>query len=179
MQAMPQAQEWRSALPAQHSAISSLFWLTTQKKHYTTPNTVVFTVSSCTRHKANVMAMFAKKQSKSGFGCAGTSIDSGGGPWGWAVIATHGHPQIPIPASCPRVSGSPLTGTDSVRTRLVSLIHNSQFRCTKQNGTKPPAKSRSSSRRCRYKSPCFLRCVVGSVSAVIGSHGYGGYGWQC
>ena len=30
----------------------------------------------------------------------------------------------------PCVSGSPQIGTDLVRTRLVSLIHNSQFRCT-------------------------------------------------
>ena len=63
---------------------------------------------------------------------------------GWQ-LAIHEHPQIPIPLCCPLVSGSPQTGTDSVRTRLVSLIHNSQFRCTEQNRTEPPAKSRSSS----------------------------------
>ena len=34
MQAITQA--WRSALPAQHSAVSSLFWLTTQKNDSTT-----------------------------------------------------------------------------------------------------------------------------------------------
>ena len=32
-------------------------------------------------------------------------------------------------------SGSPQTRTDSVRTRLVSLIHNSQFRCTERDQT--------------------------------------------
>ena len=61
------------------------------------------------------------------------------------------------------------TRTDSVWTRLVSLIHNSQFRCTEQNGTEPPAKSQSSSRRCRYKYACFLRWGVAVGSAVIGS----------
>ena len=58
--------------------------------------------------------------------------------------------------------------TDMVWTRLVSLIHNSQFR-TRQNGTEPPAKSRSSSRHYRYKSACFLGYVVGVDSAVTGS----------
>ena len=50
-------------------------------------------------------------------------------------LATHEHPQIPIPLCCPRVSGSPQTGTDSVWTRSVSLIHNSQFRCTGRDRT--------------------------------------------
>ena len=37
-----------------------------------------------------------------------------------------------------------------------------------QSGTKPSAKSRSSSDRCRYTSACFLRCVVAMGSALIG-----------
>ena len=105
---------------------------------------------------------------KSGFGRAGES-----GPSTREVGRVDGlaktNPHIPIPLCCPRVSGSPQTRTDSVRTLLVSLIHNSQFRCTEQNGTDPPAKSRSSSRSCRYKSACFLRWGVAVGSAVIGS----------
>ena len=59
--------------------------------------------------------------------------------------------------------------TDLVWTRLVSSIHNSQFRCTKQNGTELPAKFRSSSCCCRYKSTCFLRLGVAVGSTVIGA----------
>ena len=70
----------------------------------------------------------------------------------WAQTPTHEHPQILIPPSCSHVSVSPQTQTDSVRTRLVSLIYNSQFRCTEQNGTEPPAKSRSGS-RCSGTNP--------------------------
>ena len=109
---------------------------------------------------------------KSSFGHAVASIYSGGGAWGWAsslMLAAHKHPQIPIPVCRPCVSGSPQTRTDSVQTRLISLIHNSQFRCTEQNRTEPPPKSQSSSHCCRSKSTCFLRCVVESGSAVIGS----------
>ena len=85
-------------------------------------------------------------------------------------IYIHTHPQIPIPLCCPRVSISPQTRTDSIRTtHFISLIHSSQFRCTEQNRAEPPAKSRSSSCRCRYKSSCFFRYVVGLSSAVIGS----------
>ena len=81
----------------------------------------------------------------------------------WAVcasgkLATHEHPQIPIPLCCPRHSGSPQTRTDSVQTHLVSLIHNSQW-----------SKSWSSSHRCRYKSASFLRYVLDLSFAVIGS----------
>ena len=54
---------------------------------------------------------------------------------GLAASYTREHPQIPNPLSCPRVSGSPQTGTDSVRTHLVSLIHNSQTRCTERDRT--------------------------------------------
>ena len=74
----------------------------------------------------------------------------------WAMLAIHEHPQILIPLCCSRISGSPQTRTDSVRTLLVSLIHNSPFRYTEQNGTEPPSNSRSSLRRCRYKSACFF-----------------------
>ena len=42
-----------------------------------------------------------------------------------------------------------------------SLIISTTVSLNAQNGTELPAKSRSSSRCCRYKSICFLRCVVG------------------
>ena len=44
-------------------------------------------------------------------------------------------PKILIPVCCSCVSGSPQTRTDTVQTHLVSLIHNSQFRCTEQDRT--------------------------------------------
>ena len=49
-------------------------------------------------------------------------------------------------------------------TREVGLVG-----CNEQKGTEPVAKSQSSLRHCRYKSACFLRCVVESGSSVIGS----------
>ena len=51
----------------------------------------------------------------------------------------------------------PQTQTDSVWTHFA------------QNWTEPLAKSWSSSRRCRFKSACFLSYVVEVSSAVIGS----------
>ena len=67
-------------------------------------------------------------------------------------------------------------------------IHRFQFRTVSldaQNGTELPAKSWSSSHRCRYKSACFLRYVVEVSSADVAmvcsdwlwcTHDYGGYG---
>ena len=76
--------------------------------------------SSCTRHNKNAMAVFAKKTWRTSF-IVNPVLDL-------ACPSTQevGHP---------RVSGSPQTGTDSVRTRSVSLIPKSQFRCTEQDWT--------------------------------------------
>ena len=87
------------------------------------------------------------------------------------------HPQLPIPACCPRISGSPQTRMDSVRTHSVSLIHNSQFRCTERT-TKIPVGLTSLQGQIRF----FLKvCRGGGLCSdwLWCAHGYGGYGWQC
>ena len=120
---------------------------------------LVFTISSCSRHKANVTAMFAKKRGGHYLPqvqfWTWLCVDSWGASYTWTSTDSD---------SSLLTSGSPQTRTDSVQTRLVSLICNSQFRCTERDRT--ATKSQSNLRRCRSKSACFLY-VVGS--AVIGS----------
>ena len=108
---------------------------------------------------------------KSGFGCADVSgpstreVGCGGG-----LAASYTWTSTDSDSTVLSTRLQTQTRTDLVRTHLVSLIHNSQFRCTERNGAELPAKSQSSSRRCRYKSACFLRYVVGSAVIASGAH---------
>ena len=133
---------------------------------------------------------------KSSLGSASASGVSGDGPCGGGLAASY--TQKSTDSDSALLSSRIRISSD--RNRLgpdsFSLI-NPQFITVSldaQNGTELPAKSRSSSRRCRYKSTCFLSYVMQVSSAVIGSGAhvamvcsdwlwcacdYGSYGWQC
>ena len=133
----------------------------------------VFTVSSCIRHKANVTAMLAKQHGGHYLPLAQfwtcqcvRSVDSVGELSGGGLAASYTRTSADSDSTL--LSSRIRISSDSVRTHLVSLIHNSQFRCTERDRTagKIPVQLPV---RCRSKSACFLRYVVKVSSAVIGS----------